>query len=115
MNYGKEESKNLNRFDSTLSLCMRAKRLAYGFDTVKAAAERGEVFLLLTARELSPKTVKEVRFLAEKLSVPWLPLPHTLEEMPRVIGRKTGVIGVTDQGFAAKLTLAHNETEETIL
>ena len=115
MNYGKEDLKNLNRFDSTLSLCMRAKRLAYGFDTVKAAAERGEVFLLLTARELSPKTVKEVRFLAEKLSVPWLPLPHTLEEMPRVIGRTTGVIGVTDQGFAAKLTLAHNETEETIL
>ena len=69
----------------------------------------------ITARELSPKTVKEVRFLAEKLSVPWLALPHTLEEMPRVIGRKTGVIGVTDQGFAAKLTLAHNETEETIL
>ena len=115
MNYGKEDLKNLNRFDSTLSLCMRAKRLAYGFDTVKAAAERGEVFLLLTARELSPKTVKEVRFLDEKLSVPWLPLPHTLEEMPRVIGRKTGVIGVTDQGFAAKLTLAHNDTEETIL
>ena len=115
MNYGKEDLKKLNRFDSTLSLCMRAKRLAYGFDTVKAAAERGEVFLLLTADGLSPKTVKEVRFLAEKRSVPWISIPHTLEEMSRVIGRKTGVIGVTDQGFAAMLTLAHNETEETIL
>lgn len=105
----------MNRFDSTLSLCMRAKRLTYGFDTVKAAVECGEVFLLLTASDLSSKTVKEVRFLAEKRSIPWLPLPHTLEEMPKVIGRKTGVVGVTDQGFAAKLNLAHNETEETIL
>jgi ribosomal protein L7Ae-like RNA K-turn-binding protein len=115
MTYGKEDLKNLNRFDSTLSLCMRAKRLTYGFDTVKAAAGRGEVFLLLTAADLSPKTIKEVRFLAGRLSIPCYSLPQTLEEMPQLIGRKTGVIGVTDQGFAAKLTLAHNETEDTIL
>lgn len=94
---------------------MRAKRLAFGFDTVKAATERGEVFLLLTAAGLSPKTLKEVRFLAQKWSVPCLPLPHTIGEMAGVIGRKTGVIGVTDQGFAAKLLLVHEETEETIL
>ena len=35
-----------------------------------------------------------------------------MEQIAGIIGRKTGVIGVTDQGFAAKLTLAHNETEE---
>ncbi len=105
----------MNRFDSTLSLCMRAKRLTYGFETVKAAAEHKEVFLLLAAADLSQKTRKEVRFLAEKCSIPCLLLPHSMEQIAGIIGRKTGVVGVTDQGFAAKLTLAHNETEETIL
>ena len=75
-------------FDSTLSLCMRAKRLTYGFETVKAAAEHKEVFLLLAAADLSQKTRKEVRFLAEKCSIPCLLLPHSMEQIAGIIGRK---------------------------
>ena len=41
----------MNRFLSTLSLCMRARRLAFGFETVKAAVKAGKVSLLLTASD----------------------------------------------------------------
>ena len=44
------------RFFSTLSLCMRAKKLAFGFDTVKEAVKAGSVSLLLTAGDLSGRT-----------------------------------------------------------
>ena len=105
----------MNRFDSTLSLCMRAKRLSYGFDTVKGLVLKGQVFLLLTASDLSPKTVKEVRYLSERYNVPCLPHPAAMEGIQRIIGRKTGVIGITDQGLAAKLMSTHNEMEESTI
>ena len=68
--------------------------------------------LLLTASDLSLKTVKEVAYLAGKHTLPHLPIPKTMEEIAGVIGKKTGVIGIADQGFADKLMLIHNETEE---
>lgn len=104
-----------NRFYATLSLSMRAKKLLYGFDTVKEGVQNGSVKLLLTASDLSAKTVKEVVFLAGKYNLPHLPLPKTMEEIAGVIGKKTGVIGIADQGFADKLMLIHNETEEPII
>ncbi len=101
-----------DRFYATLSLSMRAKKLLYGFDTVKEGVQNGSVKLLLTASDLSLKTVKEVAYLAGKHTLPHLPIPKTMEEIAGVIGKKTGVIGIADQGFADKLMLIHNETEE---
>jgi len=94
------------RFYSTLSLCMRAKKLSFGFDTVKEAVKAGSVFLLLTASDLSEKTIKEVRFLAEKHEIPYLPLDKTQEEMRFVIGKFTGVLAVTDEGLVKSLLKA---------
>ncbi len=101
-----------DRFYATLSLSMRAKKLLYGFDTVKEGVQNGSVRLLLTASDLSQKTIKEAVYLAGKYRLPHLPLPNTMEEIAGMIGKKTGVIGIADQGFADKLMLIHNETEE---
>lgn len=90
-------------FLSTLGLAMRAGKLTFGFDTVKAAVQSGQVFLLMTAADLSPKTVKETRFLAEHHQIPWLPLPLAMEDLAAAIGKKTGVIAITEEGLAARL------------
>lgn len=95
------------RFYSTLSLCMRAKKLTFGFDTVKEAVKGGNVSLLLTASDLSEKTVKEVRFLAEQHEIRYLPLDKTQEEMRTVIGKFTGVLAITDEGLAGSLIKAY--------
>ena len=100
----------MDRFYSTLSLTMRARKLIYGFDTVKENV--GEIHLLLTASDLSPKTTKEVIFLAEKHSVSHLALEKTMQEIGNLIGKKTGIIGIADEGFAKKLTSLYKE--ETI-
>lgn len=94
-------------FFSTLSLCMRAKKLAFGFDTVKEAVKAGSVSLLLTASDLSEKTVKEVRFLAQQHGVRYFPLDKTQEELRAVIGKLTGVLGITDEGLAGSLIRAY--------
>lgn len=102
----------MNRFSSTLSLCMRARRLAFGFETVRAAVKNGKVTLLLTASDLSEKSVKEVDFLSRTYSVPHLRLDLSMEDIARTIGKKTGIIGITDPGFGTKLMQTYHETEE---
>ena len=91
------------RFLSTLGLCMRAGKLNFGFETVKSAVLGGTVHLLMTASDLSPKTAKEVAFLADKHAVTLLSLPVTMDEMKFAMGKKTGVLAVTDEGFARRL------------
>ena len=92
-----------SHFLSTLGLAMRAGKLTFGFDTVKAAVQAGQVFLLMTGEDLSPKTVKETRFLAESQQIPWLSLPITMDGIAAAIGKKTGVIAITEEGLAARL------------
>lgn len=99
-----------NKFAATLGLCMRAKKLTFGFDTVKQSVLFDEVFLLMAASDLSPKTEKEVRYLAEQNGVPFLALPETMEDVAKMIGKKTGVIGITEEGFAKKL-LSYRELD----
>lgn len=91
------------RFLSTLGLCMRAGKLNFGFETVKAAVMNGSVYLLMTASDLSPKTAKETAFVAEKYAVALLSLPVTMDELRSAMGKKTGVLAVTDEGFAKRL------------
>lgn len=100
-----------DKFYSTLSLSMRAKKLVYGFDTVNENAKAKNVFLLLTASDLSPKTAKEVLFIANKENIPHLYLEKTMDDLENLIGKKTGVLGITDHGFAQNLI--QNKTEES--
>ncbi len=93
---------------------MRARRLAYGLETVRAAALSGRVCLLLTASDLSAKTAKEVDYLSRTRRIPLLPLELNMDGVARTIGRRTGVIGITDPGFGTKLMQTYHETEEKL-
>ncbi len=104
----------MNAFDSTLSLCMRARRLVYGFETVKHSVQSGAAVLLLTASDVSAKTCKEVDFLSRTHHVPHLTLSTSMEELSHIIGKKTGVISITDEGFGKKLMLIRQETEDNL-
>ena len=102
----------MNRLVSTLSLCRRAGKLVYGFETVKRAVQQGQAALLLTAAGLSAKTEKETAFLSEKYGVPLIRLAIPMEEMAAVAGKSTGVIAITDPGLGSTIAWIHNETEE---
>lgn len=97
------------QFMPTLGLCMRAGKLVFGLDTVRAAAKEGKAALIITASDLSEKSAKEAAFAAEKFSLSYLALPMTMEDFRRAIGKKTGVAAVCDEGFAAKLLTLYEE------
>ena len=86
-----------------ISLIKRAGKLILGFDVVKASLQDGSAFLLVTANDLSPKTNKEIAFLKDKFNIPHITINHTLDELWYVIGKRVGVMSVTDKGLSEKL------------
>lgn len=86
-----------------LSLCRRAGALTAGFDAVKEALARGAVGLVLTASDLSPKSRKEIAYFTDKSSARLLTLPAPIDDIARVMGKRTGIIGVSDPHMADKL------------
>ena len=93
----------MEQFISALTLSKRAGKLLLGFDVVKEAVQNRTAKLIVLANDLSPKTKKEVRFLLESQPVPVLEPPLKMDEIWYLLGKKAGVIAITDDGFAKKL------------
>ncbi len=101
-----------NSFFRLLSLCMKAGKLRYGLETVRSTVVKNEAFLLLTTGDLSSKTIKEVSYLADRFSLPHLKLNANMDDVDFAIGKRSGVLAITEEGFSKKLAEIHNEMEE---
>lgn len=93
----------MNKLLSTVSLCKRAGKLQLGFDQVKEAVLKGEAKLVLTAADLSEKSRKGIELLCGAENIESFVVPVTMDEFDYEIGKRTGIIAVTDPGFAGKL------------
>lgn len=91
-------------------MCRRAGKLTLGFDATKEAAEEKQAYVVCIASDLSPKTLKEVGFFCmpskvyRENEIPILRLPASMDQLWSALGRRTGVLGVCDKGFADRLT-----------
>ncbi len=83
---------------SLLGLAKRAGKIEPGFDA--AAARSGKASLLLAARDISEKTVKNLRYEGDRAGVPTLRIQAGMEELGRACGMRAGVLAVTDKGFS---------------
>lgn len=88
---------------STLGICRKAGKLAMGFDTVAESAAAGGLALILLAEDLSPKSGKEMAFIANKHHIPIRTAPLRMEEILKRLGKRSGIIGVADQGLAGTI------------
>jgi len=98
-----------------LSLCRKAGKLRIGFEPVKEAAQRGEAQLVLYASDFSPGSRERMeRILARSGRPPGQrTVGAAMSDLAKVCGKKTGVVAVADQGFAAGLTkLLCDQTKE---
>lgn len=101
----------MKKLIDTITFCKRLGKLTLGFDLVKNAMMTGEAVLVLLAKDLSPKTKKEVAYLCEQMEVPLAETEITLDEFWYLIGKRAGVIAVTEEGFAEKIhTIIKTET-----
>lgn len=104
-----------NRVVGLLGMARRAGRLTVGFDAVKASVSAHRARTVLLAADVSPKTEKEIRFVAaDTVSVQQIDL--TKEEIGHAIGseKPAGVIATEDRGFAEafqKATECRNEED----
>lgn len=94
-----------NKLLGMLGLCRRAGRLALGFDITKEAIQKRNACLVLTAKDTSPKTAKEIRLEADKAGLLLKTLPLTMDEIGNIVAKRTGVLAVCDSGFAERISL----------
>lgn len=85
---------------SLLGLARRAGKIEPGFDAAVSAARGGKAYLLIAARDISEKTVKNLRYEGARAGIPTLRVEAGMEELGRACGVRAGVLAVTDKGFS---------------
>lgn len=81
-------------------MCRKAGRLVMGMDMVKDACSLGNAKAVFVADDLSAKSLKEVRYTCARYEVRLYALGMTMDEVALGIGKRTGVLAMTDGGFA---------------
>lgn len=88
---------------NTLGLCKKCGKLITGFDAVvdEMGKEKSRISGVLVASDISEKTLKELKFQSAKLSFsrPVIKINATMDELERVLSKRTGIIAVLDEGF----------------
>lgn len=88
---------------NTLGLCKKSGKLVTGFDAVveEMANEKSKIAGVLVASDISEKTLKELRFQSQRLSFsrPVIKIDATMDELEKVLRKRTGILAVLDEGF----------------
>ncbi len=108
-----------NKAIGMISLCRKAGKLKTGFDAVKEAIEKDEARLVIYAADLSEKSRKSIDWYAEQAysPPPCRQTSLTMEELSAVCGKRTGILAITDPGFAQavhRLLTQSNEEESDL-
>lgn len=82
-----------------LTMCRKAGKLKLGMDMVKASCKSGEAFGVFVAVDLSAKSLKEVKFICSNGRVPLYSIDITMDEIYTGLGKRVGVMAMTDSGF----------------
>lgn len=86
-----------------LTICRKAGKLVMGFDPAKEEIIAGRAEGIFVAKDISPKTKKEIEFFCEKQNVLVCEIEFKMEDIANAVGRKAGVLAVCDKGFAKRL------------
>ena len=87
----------MKNISQNLGLCRKAGALVFGFDAVVEAMRKHKAFGVMTTTDISPKTLKEIRFHADKYNVNVYDIPVNMEEMRAILGKPAGVLAITDE------------------
>lgn len=93
----------MNKLIQDISLCKRAGKLILGFDVVKQSLQDKVAVILVVAKDVSAKTLKEVKFLSEKYNIRLITINLTLDELWYILGKRVGVISVTDKALSERI------------
>lgn len=93
----------MDKLLSFLGLARRAGKLSLGNDPVLEAMTKQEAKLVLTACDLSPRTLRNIEGAATRTNTPLRQIAVPMDELGFALGKRVGVVAVNDNGFAVKI------------
>ncbi len=93
-------SEKKQKIINLLTICIKAGKTVKGFDSVCSAIKENTVSCVMTASDISAKSLKEISFVCGKYNVPLIAAELTKEEFGVYTGKQTAVFAVCDSGFA---------------
>lgn len=93
-----------NKILSLLGFATKAGKLGFGFEACVQSIKSSKSQLVLVAEDISLKSLKEIRFFAEKKNIKYFILKGIdIKALSAAIGRKCGIVSVNEVGFAKAL------------
>lgn len=88
---------------SLLGMARRAAKTEFGYDKALGSIHSGKAKVVFCASDLSEKTKRGLVFAAEDSNIRIITVNRTQFEITSAVGLKTGIVCVTDSGFAKRL------------
>ena len=82
-----------------MSLCRKAGALTMGFDAVEEACVKSKAWLVMTASDISPKTLQRLNYAVGDL-VDVFTMPLTQDKLADISHKPVAVYAVTDRNLA---------------
>ena len=105
-------AENNSRLLSALGLCKKAGKLTVGFDVVGEAIRRGNAVILVLTQDVSLKSAARITAIADEHKVRHLTIEAAMDDIERLLGKRAGILAVTDHGLAQ--VVARQVEEESV-
>ncbi|MFQ5602671.1 MAG: L7Ae/L30e/S12e/Gadd45 family ribosomal protein [bacterium] len=93
----------INRLTKILGFANRARKLTLGMSATQKGLQRGKIYLVILAEDLSPNAAMKIHELTEPLNIAVFPC-STKNELGKLFGRnEVGIVGVGDTQFAKSI------------
>lgn len=93
-----------NKVLTLLGFASKVGRLSFGANETLNSVKSRKAKTVVTACDISAKSLKEISFFGEKENIPVLTLKGIdIENLSKAIGRRCGMVAVNDIGFAEAL------------
>ena len=102
---------------SLLSLAQRAGKLVVGYDEAVKALQTRNIGTLFLAKDLSARTRRNIQEICKNNHAESIGFSYSMDEIDFVLGKRTGIIGITENALeqkakAAARLLAENNRED---
>ena len=101
----------MNKFLSFLGIVRKSGKINMGLDPCIDSIKSRKAKLLILSGDLSENTASKVKRFANEANVPIIAVPFDMEDIRAAAGKYAGVITVTDENLAGKLSVLYKELQ----
>lgn len=97
-----------NKVLTLLGFAAKSGNLSYGFEATVIAIKQKKAKAVVTACDLSDKSLKEITYFCKTFEIKHIMLEDVdIFTLTNAVGRKCGIVAVNDKGFSDALGKAH--------